>query len=103
MGAFSVSSGAVTGVTTLVASGAITGGTITGGNFKFSTVQVVAAQQAAVADVTLANDPGDGTIAALSSSLQTSQSEFQALRDEVEKLRDWNAELRQQMNDLLSR
>jgi len=57
--------------------------------------QVLASQQAAVSNVDTTNDPGDGTIGALSTAT--------ALAAECEKLRDLVAEIRTQMNDLLGK
>ena len=58
--------------------------------------QVIGAQQAAVDDVSAANDPGDGTLAAASSDVAT-------LAAQSEKLRDLVDEIRTQMNDLLGK
>ena len=58
--------------------------------------QVIGAQQAAVDDVSAANDPGDGTLAAASSNVAT-------LAAQSEKLRDLVDEIRTQMNDLLGK
>ncbi len=65
--------------------------------------QVISAQATAIADVSTTFDPGNGTIAALSFSATVVQAEAEALRDECEKLRDWNNEILTQFNDLLAK
>jgi hypothetical protein len=65
--------------------------------------QVVSIRQAAVADVSGSFDPGDGVIGSLTSSATTSQAEYNALRDETEKLRDFCNDMKTQVNQLLSR
>merc|ERR1712070_676588 len=65
--------------------------------------QVLAAQQAAVADTATTNDPGDGTVGALTISGTFSQAEVQALRNEVEKLRDYVADLHATQSSLLAK
>jgi len=81
----------------MVLAGDITLATLTVGSN-----QVVGTQQSAVSDVAATNDPGDGVVGALSISGTYTQSEGQALRDEVEKLRDFANDLRTQLNSVLS-
>jgi len=79
--------------------GAISGVT----SVTVSSKQVLGSQQAVEADVPATNDPGDGTIAALTIGSTYSQSEVQALRTECEKLRDLAADLRATVNSLLAK
>ena len=78
------------------------GATVHCGGLTVGANSVVGTQGAAVADCSTAI-AADGAIAALSSSTNTTQGQFNALKDECEKLRDAVAELQTQLNQALAR
>ena len=92
---------AVTGTLDVTGNTVVTG-SITATGFSVGANAVVGARGSAVANVATTNDPGDGTISALTFSATPTDTEVNALRDECEKLRDYAAELKTQVNALLA-